>query len=164
MAFVGRTIELVFEGANAQPGDRAKWVWNDPSSSDPCNSIHDATSQSEVTASADGRVSAGFSFVMADSESFKTGLVHLCYKFSYAQQEVPDRVEATPFIHFPSIKLAVIHVQHVSPRATAISCASTITIDGSGFGALAFGTDEPTAATGGSKVENGTMRKLKHAR
>ena len=68
------------------------------------------------------------------------GLVALCYKWNYLQQDYPVghplRASPTPFILFPNVIAAIVRFDRVSPHATAVGCASDLTIEGLGFNAL----------------------------
>ena len=132
--FLASSVATVtLEGANVQPGDRAKWVRAEAKS---CSSEYDALPWSAVTAATPaqaGSVTASFSVDRA-----AIGLLALCYKFNYQHQPASaPQAPPTPYLLFPHIRVAVVSFDSVTPRGTAVGCASNLTIDGAGFTALA---------------------------
>lgn len=164
-----RSTTIIFHGINLQPGDRVKWVSFDAPS---CSSAFDRTPWTTTVASrpADhgaarngtsggsgdtkstfGRVSASFAFPPSS-----TGLLALCYKFAYLQQDVPvgerRKVAPTPYLLFPHIQLSVIRYDEVLPSGTAVGCMSQLVIRGAGFHSIYAAFRHPDTPTGAKLV------------
>jgi hypothetical protein len=147
-AGVNKAVELVFEGINVQPGDRAKWV---RAGSPSCASVFDATAFTTTLAtpaasaaatafsaasSAEANVTARFIF-----PSSAVGTLVLCYRFQYAQQPAHAqgtfRAMPTAYLQFPNIRVYAVRYDGVVPSGTGIGCSSALVITGAGFLAMA---------------------------
>ena len=120
-------------------GDRAKWVVHDAPD---CSSDYEVTRAVGIYNAAGSSGDATFFF----GDDYANAV--LCYKWKYmkqpsekplAGQEDTEWVEdgvwvaATGFILLRDVKLALISYKEVLPRATAIGCASRLTVHGGGF-------------------------------
>ena len=140
---------FTFEGVNLHVGDRVKWVSADAPS---CSSEYDRSPWTTTVAAhlvgaqpvgvqpvgsstegsiAGQQVSARFAFPLSS-----TGLLSLCYKFMFQQQDVLGRIAPTPYILFPGIRVVVLRYDNVVPSGTAVGCASKLVVHGAGFESL----------------------------
>ena len=117
IAIVNHSLTIRIEGFHVRTFDEAYWI---PEDSAPLICPANPAANSQATQV--GRISDGVA-------AFKFGhakVFVLCYKFrrlGYYQL-------------FPRIQALVVQYHEVSPRASAFGCATTITVEGLGFGAL----------------------------
>ena len=151
---------VTFSGLAIHPGDRAKWV---RAGAGTCDASNDATptvsleaappSAANGTARSDdgaadsegGSVVGTFAFGEMGPSS--VGLLQLCYKFGVDGGSTG--VPMTSFLLFPHVQAAVVSYDLPVPKGTAVGCASTIEVQGSGFDALRFGGPADGNATSG---------------
>lgn len=118
-----------------------------------CDSNFDATPYSTTTASdasnddlTAGSYESSYPGVSAEfrfgtmGPNVTTGAFLLCYKFAYAQQMATrgssSFASPTPYILFPSVRVAVIRYDSVEPLATGLGCVTNVTLRGRGFQTL----------------------------
>ena len=112
----------MFAGSNMVDGDLAKWVHGTATS---CESKFDATGVVPMI-----RSGAIFNFASILRASTPTSTLQLCYKFMYG-----GFARASPFILFPNIRVSIITFDSVTPSATGVGCATSLTVKGAGFAA-----------------------------
>jgi len=125
-------MRVYLHGQNLMTGDQAKWVHPNASS---CSSEYDLTRPQTLTSLGNGSVYGVFHF---PDEAL---IAVLCYRFNYDEQVpagpwVLGYAPPTTYMLYPSIRLSLIRIVSMLPRATAIGCSSTLTIRGQGFNSL----------------------------